>query len=113
MDEINPNPAENTLWAYAYEIVPSQAEDRLRAIQALLDEEHLNAKRNARNRGSRVVLEEKITHILVVTDSPDQKLEVNRRLEGELRKLRAGFAITVPMEVGDDATPPPVMELMD
>ena len=40
-------------------------------------------------------------------------MEVNRRLEGELTILRAGFAITIPMFVGYDATPRPVMELMD
>jgi len=112
MKKINPNPAEKTLWAYAYQIVPSQTEDRLSGIQALLDGEHLNAKREARTWGGRVVQNE-ITHILVVSDSSNQKQDVNRRLEGELKKLSAGFAITIPMAVGDNRTPPPHIKLMD
>ena len=93
-----------TIWAYAYQILPPQPADRLGAIQTLLDQEHADAKRGARTWTGRVVLEEKITHIMVVSDSPEQHREVNRRLEGELQELQAGFAMTAPMPVEDDAS---------
>lgn len=94
------------LWAYAYEIVPPQPEERLRAIDALLDKERAEARSRARTWESRVVVEEHVTHILVVSDSPEQDLEVNRRVEAELRDLSAGFSITVPMAVADDSVRP-------
>ena len=84
-------------WAYAYRIVPPQAEDQLRAIQTLLDLEHSDAKRRAETWEGRFVLEEQITHILVVSDSPEQNHEGNRKLESELQQLGAGFSITAPM----------------
>jgi hypothetical protein len=44
-----------------------------------------------------VVPEEVITHILVVSDSPDQDHEGNRKLESELKELKAKFSVSVPM----------------
>lgn len=90
------------VWAYAYQIVPPQPEDRLRAITALLDDENSDARRGARNWSGRVVVEQQITHILVVSDTPEQDGEANQRLEAKLKELNAGFAITVPMSVEDD-----------
>jgi hypothetical protein len=52
------------------------------------------------------VAEEHVTHILVVSDSPEQDLEVNRRVEAALSLLEAGFSVTVPLAVGDGAQPP-------
>jgi hypothetical protein len=96
-------PESKTRWAYAYRIVPPQAEDQLRAIQTLLDREHSEARRGARTWEGRFVHEEQITHILVVSDSPDQDREVNRRLGVALNELKAGFLLTAPMAVADDA----------
>lgn len=76
-------------------------------IRTLLDDEKSNAKLAARTWEGRFLVEERVTHILVVSDSPDQDLEVNRRLEAELRKLEAGFSVTVPLAVADDGDGPP------
>jgi hypothetical protein len=92
-----------TRWAYDYRIVPAQPEDRLRTIRALLDQEHSDARRRARTWEGRLVLEEQVTHILVVSDSPDQDREVNRRLGLALNELRAEFLLTAPMAVANDA----------
>ena len=87
------------LWAYAYEILPAQPERRLRSIRSLLEQARSDAKHNARTWEARYVLERQITHILVVTDSPDQASEPNRRLEAALMGLRVGFSLTAPMTV--------------
>lgn len=97
------NPSPKTIWTYAYEIVPPQAEERLEAIKTLLDDEHTDARERARTWVGRVVLEQQITHIMVVSDSPAQNREVNRRLEAELTQLNVGFSLTAPMAVVNDA----------
>ena len=94
------------MWAYAYQIVPPQSEARLAAIKALLDREHTEAKRGARTWEGRFVHEQQITHILVVSDSPDQDGEANRRLESALAEIQAAFVRTVPMAVGDAVAEP-------
>jgi hypothetical protein len=98
-------PSAKTIWAYAYQIDPPQPEDRLRAIKALLEHEHSDAKLRAETWRGRFVQERQITHILVVSDTPDQSREVNRKLEAALKELKAGFSITAPMAVTDDALP--------
>jgi len=99
-------PASKTRWAYDYRIVPPQAADRLGAIQALLDREHSDARHRARTWEGRFVLEEQVTHLLVVSDSPDQDRQVNRRLGLALNELEATFTLTAPMEV---AASPPIL----
>lgn len=99
----NRSPPPRTIWAYGYEIAPPMSPDRLRSIERLLEEEQSNAKRRDRTWASRFVVDERITHILVVSDSPDQHLDINRRLEGELKKLAAAFSITSPVAVVDVA----------
>ena len=79
---------------------------RLRSLERLLDDEQSSAKREARTWSSRFVVDERVTHILVVSDSPEQDLEVNRRVEAALSLLEAGFSVTVPLAVGDGAQPP-------
>lgn len=106
MTEKKRNKESKTRWAYAYRIVPPQAEDQLRTIQTLLDHEHSVARRGARTWEGRFVLEEQITHILVVSDSPDQDREVNRKLGVALNQLKAGFSLTVPMAVAAGALRP-------
>lgn len=90
-----------TIWAYAYQILPPQTERRLRGIKALLEHEHGDAQRVARLWTGQVVREPLMTHILVVSDGPAQDREVNRKLEAELARLSAGFALTAPMRVLD------------
>jgi hypothetical protein len=99
-----------TLWAYAYEIVPPQAEDQLNAIRTLLEKEHADARQGARTWTGKLVSQQRVTHLLVVSDSPDQSREVNRRLEGPLTQLRAGFSLTVPMALADEEAPLPEAE---
>ena len=96
-------PPPKTIWAYAYQILPPQGAERLRAITTLLDTAHTEAQRGARTWTGRVVLEEQVTHILIVSDSPEQNHEGNRILEAKLQELNAGFSITVPIAVADDA----------
>ena len=96
-----------TIWAYAYQIVPPQAEEKLHAIKDLLHLENSAAQDGSRTWTGRVVSERQITHILVVSDSPEQNHEVNRKLEAALTELQAGFSITAPMAVDDD-TPLPI-----
>ena len=97
-----------TIWTYGYQIVPPQAEDRLRTVTTLLDHENSAAQRGERTWSGRVILEQQITHILVVTDSPEQNREVNRKLEAELNELNVGFSITAPMALEDEATWPAI-----
>jgi hypothetical protein len=92
----------NTIWTYAYQIVPPQPEGVLDAIKHLLDAEHADAVRGARTWAGRMILEPRVTHILVVSDSPEQRHEFNGRLEAELKRLSVGFLMTAPMAVGDD-----------
>lgn len=94
-------PAPRTVWAYAYQIVPPQPEGRLQGLRTLLDHERTDAQSGARTWEGRLVLEQQVTHILIVSDSPDLALEANRRLETELRRLKAGFAITAPLTASD------------
>lgn len=99
-------PPSDTIWAYSYEIIPPQPEVRLRAIKTLLEKEHAVASGGARKWEARLLVEHEVTHILVVSDSPDQDREVNRRLEAALRQLDAAYSLTVPLAV-PEAPPVP------
>jgi hypothetical protein len=98
-------PRPGSTWAYGYEISPPMTPERLAAIGRLLEEEHSSARRQTRTWQARFVTEEQVTHILVVSDSPDQRLEINRRLEAELAKLEAAFSLTPPMALAEGAGP--------
>ena len=89
------------IWTYAYRIVPPQSEERLRAMKILLEAEQIGARLRTGTFETRFVLERRITDILVVTDSPDQKRGVNRRMEAEVDRLQAKFTVTLPMAVED------------
>ena len=91
-----------TLWAYAYEILPPQPDDLMKEIGILLSEAHANAKRTQRLWAGRMIREQRVTHIMVVSDSPKQTLEVNNRLESRLERLKAKYSLSVPMAVADD-----------
>jgi len=99
-------PPAKPVWAYAYQILPPQAAERLHAITTLLDHAHTEAQRDARTWTGRVVVEEQVTHILIVSDSPELNHEGNRELEAKLQELNAGFSITAPIAVEDDIPHP-------
>ena len=102
-----PRGPRKAVWAYAYQIVPPQPEERLQAIRALLAREAVDARTHARTWEGRLVADEHATRILVVCDSPEQNLAVNERVEAELRDLEADFSITTPMAVEGEAPPRP------
>ena len=86
-------------WAYAYAIVPPQHELELSGIRTFLEQAHTEARRAARTWTGNLVYEQEATHILVVSDSPDQGRPVNRRLERRLRQLNVVFSLTLPMSL--------------
>lgn len=97
---VNQRPKSPTsLWAYAYQIVPPQAKSRLETIQGLLNHEHEAARTEARTWTGRLVLERRVTRILIVSDSPDQTRGVNRGLASELHRLQVTFSCTESLEI--------------
>lgn len=91
------------LWAYTYALLPPQPADRLKSLRALLAREHAAATRRSGVWEGRLVADERISHILVLSDTPELTMEANERVEGELKSLDAGFELTVPMAVLPDA----------
>jgi hypothetical protein len=102
MDAAGRRPRSQPTWAYAYRIRQSPASVRLATIEVLLDRENAAALREKRTWAGRVVVEPEISYVLIVTDSPDQNREINRRLEAELADLDAEFSITLSLAVADD-----------
>lgn len=95
-------PPRPPLWAYTYKLVPPQSATRLKAIQALLAQEHADATTRAERWEGRLVVDERVSHILVVAESPDLDSAVNRRVEEKLRALKAEFELTVPLQMGTE-----------
>jgi len=86
-------------WAYAYQLDPPQPELRFAKLKALLRRARLAARRNGRLWTGQIVMEAQITHILVVTDAPDEIRAVNGAIDAELKRLKMGFVITPPAKV--------------
>ena len=99
-----------SLWAYAYLILPPQRRNRLTTIRVLIEGEIAAARGEGRIWAGRMVLERRITHLLIVSDDPGQKRGINRRLALELKRLKAEYFLTRPMAihggVDEDAAPP-------
>ncbi len=93
------HPTGKTLWAYGYEMVPPHREDLMTTVRGLLDRQNSEAKREARTWSARLVTEPQVTHVLIVSASPEGDQEINRKLEAELKALGVGFVVTVPMLV--------------
>jgi hypothetical protein len=93
------------VWAYGYAFAPPIARHRVGPMEALLDDGHEQARLAARIWEGRLIDGDDVTHILVVSDRPDQDLEVNRLLEAELSRLEAPFAITAAIAIGGDSGP--------
>jgi len=87
------------LWAYAYRVVPPPPKDGLGQIRKLLDSENAFAFEHARAWAAQLVLEQRSTQILVVSDSPVQNRAVNKRLETELQRLDAHYRVTDPIAI--------------
>jgi hypothetical protein len=90
------------IWAYSYRLVPPQPAEILRKVKTLLDREHRDATKRDATWEGRFVVDERIAHILVLSDSPDLDLAVNHRIEAALRAIDAGYAVTVPLAVVAD-----------
>ncbi len=94
-----PRPRASKSWAYAYQLDPPQPEPRLAKVKTLLRRARLAAQRDGRLWTGQIVIEAHITHILVVTDAPDEVRAVDRAIGAELKRLKMGFAITRPARV--------------
>lgn len=90
------------LWAYGYQLVPPIRRDRLTGMRAILDAGHTEARARAQVWEGRFVNGDRITHILVVSGTPAQDRDINRRLEAELRRLDAGYSVSLSAEVARD-----------
>jgi hypothetical protein len=53
----------------------------------------------------RLILEQKVVHILIVSDTPDRNREINWKLEAELEAIHATFTVTEPLAVANAEQP--------
>jgi hypothetical protein len=97
----------NPLWVYAYTIVPAQPSRRFDTIRALLEGENLAALSGLGAWAGRLILEQKVVHILIVSDTPVRNREINCKLEVELDRLNAAFSVTEPLAVANAREPVP------
>jgi hypothetical protein len=72
-------------------------------LRRLLDEENSTAFEHARAWAAQLILEQRSTQILVVSDSPAQNRAANRRLESELQRLDAAYRVTDPIAISSSA----------
>ena len=68
-------------------------------ISEVLSRAHREAKLNASTWTGRLVAEDVITHILVVSDDHAFDQEISAQLEAELARIRAEFIRTLPLTV--------------
>jgi hypothetical protein len=80
-------------------VVPPPPADGLGQLRVLLDEENAAAFEQAQAWAAQLILEQRSTQILVVSDSPSHQRPVNRRLESELERLDAAFRVTDPVAI--------------
>lgn len=91
--------ARPVIWAYTYKLSPPLSVEKLREVKLLLEKERDAAKARSGTWEARLVADERISHILVLSDSPDLETEANRNLEKALKTLDAYYNLTVPMVV--------------
>lgn len=94
-----------TLWAYGYQILPPHREQGMAALRRLLDQEHGQADDEARTWTARLITEPQVTHVLIISDSPELDFEINQKLETQLRALGVDFMVTDPIPVGGEVGP--------
>jgi hypothetical protein len=92
------------LWAYAYRLVPPSPASGLGHLRELLDNENAAAFEQARAWAAQLILEQRSTQILVVSDNPAQDRPVNHRLEDELQRLHADYRLTAPIAIRGPST---------
>lgn len=90
-------PSAEPRWVYAYQLEPRQPDTRFHKVKALLGKAHVAARRAARMWAGRVVVETRVSHILIVSDSPSRQRAVNRALEKELKLLGLRFVVNEPV----------------
>ena len=90
-----------TIWAYAYRLSPPLPPAKLRQLKELLEREHAAARERDGTWEARFVTDERVEHILVLTDSPDLDRDANKHIEEALQELDAGYSLTVPLAVDD------------
>jgi hypothetical protein len=95
------------IWAYTYQIVPPQPVAKLKHLKGVLEAEHADATLRSDKWEGRLVADDRITHLLVLSDSADLDRDVNRKIESELRALDARFSVTVPLAVVPGVPTPP------
>ena len=86
-------------WAYAFQLNPPQPEPRFARVKMLLGRARKAAERHGRLWTGKIVMETHITHILVVTNAPEEVRAVDQAIEAELKRLKMGFTITGPARV--------------
>jgi hypothetical protein len=87
------------LWAYAYRVVPPPPADGLGRIRRLLDSENASAFEHARAWAAQLLVEQRSTQILVVSDNPSRSAAVDQRLATELQRLDAQYRVTEPVAI--------------
>lgn len=99
----------DVIWAYAYRLDPPQPALRLRGVKALLEREHREAIAREATWEGRLVSDDRISHVLILSDTPDLTGPANRRLEIALQLIDARYVLTVPMVVPVESVddPPP------
>ena len=90
-------PSAQPRWVYAYQLEPPQPDARFQKIKALLSKAHVAARRAARMWAGRIVVEMRVSHILIVSDSPSRQRGVNRALEKELKRMGLRFMVNEPV----------------
>jgi hypothetical protein len=91
--------ARPVIWAYTYKLSPPLSVEKFREVKLVLEKERDAAKARSGTWEARLVADERISHILVLSDSPDLETDANRNLEQALKSLNAYYNLTVPMVV--------------
>lgn len=99
-DQAGKSPPDASLWTYAYELRPPHAEHRMKTIRAMLEEANGGAAKEPRKWTGRLILENQVTHLLIVSDTPETDGDINRRIEAALKELEVRYSVTLPMPVG-------------
>lgn len=94
---------EASVWAYAYQLLPPRTGDLVSTIVELVSRENADAARSAQSWKARLVTEPQVTHVLIVSDTPELDREMNRRFEARLRELDIRYTVSLPMRVDDDS----------
>jgi hypothetical protein len=100
-----PQGTDKVVWAYAYQIDPPRPESQLGDLRHLLEREQASARLDIHTWQARLVVEDHVTHILVVSDTPAQDRHINRSVERELKRVNAAFSVTVPLAIADAPAP--------